>query len=367
MSRKHPRQDDEHRSPGNAPPKDFSPAVTLRDIAGALGVNVSTVSRAMRNDMRIAPATRTRVQDMACRLGYRPNPFVNAFAAQLRTRRAGRVSSRIAVIHANTGIEQRVWFARYLNGIRSGAELQGFGVDVLGFPLSDLDSGAFLKVLRARGIRGMVLMPMPNEAGSLRFDVSGFAAATIDVSLVHPDLHRASPDYFRGMRLALNVLRDRGCRRIGFYTNPLEVSRIGRRWEGAYLQWQTTVPKADRLPIHMDPDPRPGDFEPPSESVWKTFRDAFLRWFDRYRPDAIVSNRQNFLPWLADRGVEIHRDVAAVALGVPCVDRPLPGIDQQPELIGREAVNLVTSQIFRNEYGLPRCPVSVMVPPVWRD
>ena len=343
-----------------------SHAITLRDIAEALGLDVSTVSRGMRNDPRITPVTRNRIQGMAATLGYRQNPFVNAFAAQLRTRCLGQASARIAVVYAQNGSERKEWFSCYLNGIRAGAESQGFGIDVLGFSIPELDSGAFLKVLRARGIRGVILMPVPVEAVRLHFSVDGFAAATIDQSLVAPALHRASPDYFRGMRLALDVLRDSGFRRIGFYTNPQELARIGRRWEGAYLQWQTTISPEDRLPIHMDPDTRTRDSEPLPDPVWKTFRDAFFDWFDRNRPDAIVSNQHHFVRWLKAHGVNIPGDVMPIALGAPVPGTDLPGIDQQPERIGREAVNLVTSQIFRNEYGPPSCPVSVLVPPVWR-
>ncbi|MFW5845846.1 MAG: LacI family DNA-binding transcriptional regulator, partial [Planctomycetota bacterium] len=47
--------------------------VTLRDIARTCGVDVSTVSRALRDDARVRPATRIRIQEEAVRLGYRPN------------------------------------------------------------------------------------------------------------------------------------------------------------------------------------------------------------------------------------------------------------------------------------------------------
>ena len=47
--------------------------VTLRDIAKACAVDVSTASRALRGDMRVKPATRERVQATAEELGYKPN------------------------------------------------------------------------------------------------------------------------------------------------------------------------------------------------------------------------------------------------------------------------------------------------------
>ncbi len=47
--------------------------VTLRDLANACAVDTSTVSRALRDDGRVAPATRDKVKAEAARLGYHPN------------------------------------------------------------------------------------------------------------------------------------------------------------------------------------------------------------------------------------------------------------------------------------------------------
>ncbi len=47
--------------------------VTLRDLANACAVDTSTVSRALRDDSRVAPATRAKVKAEAARLGYHPN------------------------------------------------------------------------------------------------------------------------------------------------------------------------------------------------------------------------------------------------------------------------------------------------------
>lgn len=48
-------------------------AATLRDVAKACGVDVSTVSRALRGDVRVAEETALRVRAAAERLDYRPN------------------------------------------------------------------------------------------------------------------------------------------------------------------------------------------------------------------------------------------------------------------------------------------------------
>lgn len=62
--------------------------VGLKTLAEALGVDVSTVSRALRDDPRVKPETRRAVQDLAARYDYRPN----AAARALRGGKSGRVA-----------------------------------------------------------------------------------------------------------------------------------------------------------------------------------------------------------------------------------------------------------------------------------
>ena len=51
---------------------------TLKDIAVAAGVDAMTVSRGLRGEGRMAPATRKRVLETARRLGYKPNAAARA-------------------------------------------------------------------------------------------------------------------------------------------------------------------------------------------------------------------------------------------------------------------------------------------------
>lgn len=56
-------------------------AVTIHDLARMTGLNASTVSRALRNDRRVKPATRERIQELARRKGYVPNLPARQLAA----------------------------------------------------------------------------------------------------------------------------------------------------------------------------------------------------------------------------------------------------------------------------------------------
>ena len=59
-------------------------AITLKHVAAAAGVSISTASRALAGNPAISAATRTRVKQAAEQLNYRPN----AQARALRSARA---------------------------------------------------------------------------------------------------------------------------------------------------------------------------------------------------------------------------------------------------------------------------------------
>ncbi|MER6944796.1 LacI family DNA-binding transcriptional regulator [Nonomuraea sp. NPDC000554] len=70
-------------------------AVTIRDVAAASGVHVSTVSRAFSAPHLVNPETRTRVLAVAEDLGYRPNRAARALTTG-RTQNIGLIVADIA-------------------------------------------------------------------------------------------------------------------------------------------------------------------------------------------------------------------------------------------------------------------------------
>src|SRR5882672_7634745 len=70
----------------------------MRDIAVKAGVSVSAVSLALRNQPRVSESERRRIQGIARRLGYRRDPEIARLMEHLRTSRANRPGSKIAII-----------------------------------------------------------------------------------------------------------------------------------------------------------------------------------------------------------------------------------------------------------------------------
>ena len=330
--------------------------LTLRDVAEAAGVDVSTVSRALRNDVRVADKTREKVQQVARDMGYRPNPFVSAFTAQVRGYRRSPAGATIAIL--NTYAKNHAFVSRYNQGARDRAENLGFNVDSV--DLADMGGSTkrLAHVLHHRGIRGLMILPIRPELNLMDLDVNRLAVATIDLAQKTPNIHRAVPHYFQGMLEALRRLAGYGYRRIGFCTKVREVRGFGILSKGAYLAWQAERPASQRVKVHTD------DAETEPKAV---NRDAFLGWLEKQQPEAIVSNDDTFLGWAREAGLGVPEDLAFATLNRRPETPETAGIDQQQELVGAAAIDLVVGQIFRNEYGLPQPEKEVLVEGLWRS
>lgn len=91
--------------------------ITLKDIAKALNLSPSTVSRAMRNHPAISLETRRLVQDYAKKYKYKPNQL----ALQLRTKKNNTIGVIVPeIVH--------YFFSTVLDGIQQEAESEGYNL-----------------------------------------------------------------------------------------------------------------------------------------------------------------------------------------------------------------------------------------------
>src|SRR5919107_5958407 len=91
--------------------------VTIKDIARALNLSTSTVSRALRGSYEISPETKKLVLEYAEKINYRPNPIALSLKER-RSRSIGVVVSEIA----------NYYFSQAINGIESIAYNRGYHV-----------------------------------------------------------------------------------------------------------------------------------------------------------------------------------------------------------------------------------------------
>jgi DNA-binding LacI/PurR family transcriptional regulator len=337
----------------------------MRDVAQHLGVNASTVSRALRGDPRVSAETRKRVEKAAQELAYRPNPFVQAFTAHVRGYRRMPEHAPVAVLSSTNPGKMPTYTQLYAEGVEAQAQANGYKVNPFVLDGSPQQFERTLRILQTRGIQGLVVLPV--EKGRSLPGLASFpmAMATIDYTLKSPSLHRATPSYFQNMDMALRNAWRLGYRRVGFCTYREEVERISSHWLGAFASWSMLQPPEQQIPVHFSEYAGSAKGGPEGDALWRSYRRQFRTWLDTTKPDVIISNDTFILEWLVAEQFRVPEQVGFIHLGLNPERPELSGIDQNHREIGAAAMDLVLAQIHSNQYGVPLHMKTVLVYGKW--
>ncbi|MDA3875052.1 MAG: LacI family DNA-binding transcriptional regulator [Kiritimatiellae bacterium] len=330
----------------------------MADVARAAGVHQTTVSRALRGDPALPAETRRRLTELAEEMGYRRNPFVSALIAE---RKRGKPSGHGAVLAVlSAGANPSRWrnrsasYTHLYHFMREQAEALGYHLEEFALETPDLTPERLRQILLSRGIRGIVVPPMPIEVKAVEFDFSDFAAVALRLHLPRPAIDRVVPDYFFAMVTALDKLVETGHRRIGFITDMRIDERVRHRSLGAYLAARQFKPKQYLAPKIVD------RWEP----------EAFHAWLRRVKPDAILTPIHSDWLWvgqtLAEGGWEVPRQLSLASLDCH-TDTPEAGIAYNLELEASSAIKLLARKVECAEFGIPKESSRLTISGKWRD
>ena len=179
------------------PADSANPRATVRAVAAAAGVSAMTVSLALRNHTRITAATRPRVQKVASTLGYRPAPQVAKLMHHLRVRRKPGYQATIGALTTVRIGDENPYLAEIIRSARQRADELGYGFSLFQCPEETGPLPTLQRVLRSRGVEGVMLLPMATPrsfAGAL--DWSDLAVVTTTYGVLAPEFHRVVPHQF---------------------------------------------------------------------------------------------------------------------------------------------------------------------------
>lgn len=332
----------------------MKPPISLQQIADAAGVSKGTVSLALRNHPRIPESTRKRIRTVADELGYKPNPAVSAWMAhrrQLAPQGSGTCLAFINLWPDATVWNHSPWFTRFVDGARSRAIALGYGFEELRFHETGMNAKRMNGILKARGIRGIIVGSVPEGGSAPDLNWANFAAVAQSHSLKSPELSRSVCDYAHAMRTVLWNLKERGYRRIG-YASPVSVEeRTDHLHVGAYHVFQAGIPAKYRVPV-LDWSRQ--------ESV------ALKQWIERHKPDAIVSHDLNMEQIVRCLDYKVPQEMAVAALCLhPSPTTGTAGFDQRLKRCGEVAVDLLVIHLHHNETGPPERPIIALTRGEW--
>jgi DNA-binding LacI/PurR family transcriptional regulator len=331
--------------------------ITLNDVARAAGVSKSTVARALANDPRISAGTKNRVVTKAESMGYRPDPMLRVLSAH----RWGKLppGHGMTIACVNLTVPGRAMpKSAYMRPMTARAEALGYRLEE--FEIGDYGSGARLSsVLYSRGIRGVLVTPIITTHPPVDIDWRHFTAVSCGVGEVRLPIHSVDTSYFSAVRLAWRECIRRGYRRIGaaFYRQDGPDNNDALRHSAYYYEREQDPRTHGRIPIFSG---ALGD------------RSGFMRWFERHRPEVVVSLNETAYWWLHDAGYRVPADVGYCGLSKPRVPEPgesprISGVMPLRERVAVAAVNWLDQLIRLNETGLPEVPDEILIEPAWYE
>jgi LacI family transcriptional regulator len=199
-------------------------AITIKDIAKALGLSTSTVSRALRGSHEISSDTKKMVIEYAEEFNYRPNPI----ALSLKERRSRSIGVVVCEIANN-------FFSQAINGIESIAYNRGYHVIISQSHESYEREIVNVEHLASRSVDGL-LVSLSAETEHIehfrKLHDKGFPIVFFDRITDEIKTHKVVADNYKGAYNVTQHLIDSGYKKIAHITSATHLSISRERLNG---------------------------------------------------------------------------------------------------------------------------------------
>ena len=275
-------------------------AITIKDIAKALGLSISTVSKALRGSHEISNETKVQVLAYAKQYKYKPNPIAQSL-------KRGR-SKSIGVIVCNI---DNNFFSQAINGIESVARQKDYNVIITQSRESYDREVANSEHLSSRSVDGLIISlsaETRNVDHLVRLHQKGLPIAFFDRVTNAIATHQVIADNYKGAYEATCHLLQQGFRRIAHITSSHSLSITSERLQG----YRQALEDAG-----IQPDPRYIKLCEHGGMIQEETRQALMQLLEMQdRPDAIFTASDRLstttLSLLRQMRIEIPGQIALV-------------------------------------------------------
>lgn len=198
--------------------------ITIKDVALAVGMSTSTVSRALSDHEHISEETKVKVNEAAKKLGYR----YNALAAALRNSKSntiGLIVPRISMFFQ----------AAVITAIQNTLHKYGYSVIICQSNEDPEEEKKLVGLLHASRVEGIIVSCSIKTEDFSHFDASLHG----DVPIIFYDrvpnnypAHKIKGDEYHGAYLSTLHLIEQGCKSIAHIGGPLSCNQYQERFDG---------------------------------------------------------------------------------------------------------------------------------------
>lgn len=336
---------------------DIRKRVRLKDVAKAANLSISAVSMALKNDATMSKATIERVKRLAKEMGYVPDPALSALSAY-RNRR--KVHTHLSVIGMVTNWSTRDgWSGKSIQKeVIRGAEKRaielGYTLQLFWAKEEGVSGKRFTQILRARGIRGLILAPFEHNDDAIGLDWKHFSVVTISRPSRYTAFHHVVQNHYMDLLKCWEKLVERGYQRVGLVLQDEIASRWSYQWEAAHLvslkQYDSDKDSIPTLRVSS-----------PNEIS------EIRRWLRKYRPQAVISRCNYFLEAAKAEGISVPQDLGYVSLDTSEDAPNAVGIHYRRDALGAAAVDVLNSLLHRNHTGPLDISVGTQIDGDWQE
>ncbi len=320
---------------------------TIKDLAKALNLSPSTVSRALRDHPDINPQTKKRVVSLADKLDYHPN----SIARSLQTKKTKTIGVIVPEI-------KQPFFASVINGVEEFAYAAGYTIIVCQSNETYEREVFYTRSLVSLRVAGVLVSLSQTTQNFDHFSMLQRRHVPVVFFDRVSDKIKASSvvvDDYKGAFDVVDHLIKSGYRRIAHLAGPknLSISKIRLKGYQDALK-QANIPFEDKMVVHGGLDDTDGIIGFQKLLSFHPLPDAVFAVNDPVATGVFMA--------MKEQGLRIPADIALAGFSnthlASLLDPPLTTVEQPSYEIGKIAAQLLMEQINNSdEHFVPKSVV----------
>lgn len=309
-------------------------SVTIKDIAFALGISPSTVSRALNGHPDISEDTRKSVKELAKKMNY----HVNQMASGLRTKKSFSIGVVVPKIASH-------FFSSAISGIQDVAVANDYQVLICQTNESTTLERKYISSLLSAKVDGLLISLAKGSKGIEHIKAiidSNLPLVLFDRTSDTFDVQKIEAEDFQGAYRAVSHLIEMGSRKIVHLAGPDNLTASFNRMRGykeALKDHQIPVDEKFIIPCDFDP-----------KTAGKAIRELMDQYVDI---DGIFAVNDELgveaLLTLKELNFKVPEEVAVIGFGdfpiCRIIEPGLSSVSHNPDKIGYEAAKSLLNQI----------------------
>ena len=309
--------------------------VSIKDVAAACGVSISTVSKAMNDHRDVSKAKKEHIKEVAKQMGYQPNSSARA----LKTNKSRNIGV-LFVEESQSGLTHD-FFARILDSFKVTMENKGYDITFILSKKNHFDEMTYLEHARFRKFDGVMICCVDFDKPEVR-KLMESEIPTVIVDYIFNNTCSILSDNIKGMSNLTQYAIDRGHTRIAYLygENSLVTSQ---RLSGFYITLEKNGIKIPDEYVRQSRYRNVGDAQKITNEL-----------LDLPQPPTCIFYPDDYACFggvnaIRDRGLVVGEDVSIAGYdGMPIVKQIEPRITtvvQNTALIGSTAAEKLVSLI----------------------